>query len=688
MKRCNCLGPCDCAHYSTHPKDLYEYWLDSGNSGTPEDFLEWYRGKDGPPGPKGDRGEPGKDGEQGPRGEPGAPGEEGRPGEQGPPGEDGERGPEGPQGIPGKDGEDGKDASLEDFVYTNSAPSIFSVGGVPAGSTFNHPIKELLDWMFYGTADFSTNIVFEVTVTPETAGTEIPLISLYNNTGTGQYRIQTSDGYDELRYVPQMEDRTITDMNGNPHIIHEGPMIAYSWNAPGTYTVTITATSDIVGTKFTTLQNVQQDRIAFDVDLNPHITKLVSYKSGTITSLDYTFAGLSKCKPDPNFKLETPFVTTAYASFFRFGDSEWTNSAAASLDSWEFNKDLLASCTELKSINGTFYLCNLKRIPRGFFDSLEKVTDALDTFKRAKLGIYPYVDYTLEEYLEENLEGRSFIPMDLLHKMPNLKQIEGMFNATSMTVRNFFGTTGDNTSNSLGFGNWANLGLLLTKEFFANGIYFNEGDPAEYKGTIHNLDFVFGKANQIAFGKNLLYHLSESLLRMEGAFYHCHWPISDTVSQSVFLGQNTSALVQEWIENTTLDLREVLGLGSVTMANVVKICGAFTVSSGEYKKGLNGTYDIWGWSGAGLTRTGGLEYPTDFNAIASMFNTAKENKNPHVQAPHTPAVTGMSGGIFGLTVKDQDSLSEFYDFIESDIINEDESAVDAWDLVGIETVKY
>ncbi len=55
----------------------------------------------GPPGPPGERGEPGPQGPPGPQGLPGEQGPPGPPGPQGPPGPPGPRGEEGPQGPPG-----------------------------------------------------------------------------------------------------------------------------------------------------------------------------------------------------------------------------------------------------------------------------------------------------------------------------------------------------------------------------------------------------------------------------------------------------------------------------------------------------------------------------------------------------------------------------------------------------------
>ena len=62
-------------------------------------------GKDGAPGPQGEKG---IDGAPGQKGDPGIDGKDGRDGRDGVDGKDGERGP---KGEPGKDGRDGKDAA-------------------------------------------------------------------------------------------------------------------------------------------------------------------------------------------------------------------------------------------------------------------------------------------------------------------------------------------------------------------------------------------------------------------------------------------------------------------------------------------------------------------------------------------------------------------------------------------------
>lgn len=52
-------------------KSAYELWLENGNKGTIEDFLNSLRGRDGKPGRPGAKGDPGEPGAKGEKGDPG-----------------------------------------------------------------------------------------------------------------------------------------------------------------------------------------------------------------------------------------------------------------------------------------------------------------------------------------------------------------------------------------------------------------------------------------------------------------------------------------------------------------------------------------------------------------------------------------------------------------------------------------
>ena len=73
-------------------KSAYQIWLDAGNTGTEEYYLNSLKGE------KGDKGDTGSTGPQGPKGDTG---------ETGPQGEKGDKGDTGPQGIQGPPGENG-----------------------------------------------------------------------------------------------------------------------------------------------------------------------------------------------------------------------------------------------------------------------------------------------------------------------------------------------------------------------------------------------------------------------------------------------------------------------------------------------------------------------------------------------------------------------------------------------------
>ena len=97
----------------------YQIWLNTGKTGTQEQFITSLQG------PKGDTGEQGPQGIQGPAGKDGATGDKGDTGpqgEQGPKGAQGEAGPQGPQGIQGPKGDKG-DSAYQVWLANNHTGS-------------------------------------------------------------------------------------------------------------------------------------------------------------------------------------------------------------------------------------------------------------------------------------------------------------------------------------------------------------------------------------------------------------------------------------------------------------------------------------------------------------------------------------------------------------------------------------
>ena len=110
-------------------KSAYDIWIDNGNTGTIDDFLDSLIGPIGPVGPRGLRGERGERGEQGPQGIQGIQGIQGEQGEQGEKGDPftyddfteeqlaGLVGPQGPQGEQGPKGDQGNTGSSVEYPY-------------------------------------------------------------------------------------------------------------------------------------------------------------------------------------------------------------------------------------------------------------------------------------------------------------------------------------------------------------------------------------------------------------------------------------------------------------------------------------------------------------------------------------------------------------------------------------------
>lgn len=122
-------------------KSAYQEWLDLGNEGTIEDYLNSMRGEPftyddfteeqlaaltGPKGDKGDKGDRGERGEKGEQGIQGVQGEQGVKGDKGDRGEQGEQGVQGERGERGERGLDGQKGDKGDkgdaFTYQDFTP--------------------------------------------------------------------------------------------------------------------------------------------------------------------------------------------------------------------------------------------------------------------------------------------------------------------------------------------------------------------------------------------------------------------------------------------------------------------------------------------------------------------------------------------------------------------------------------
>jgi len=147
--------------------------------------------------------------------------------------------------------------------------------------------------------------------------------------------------------------------------------------------------------------------------------------------------------------------------------------------------------------------------------------------------------------LQRNLEGTSFIPMTLVHKMKNLTRMFATFNALKITNTSLYG----NVISRIG---WANPCLLLRADFFRNG-----KDAGNSAGTITDVSYLFGKINRLAIEGDVFRHIRGTLQHMSAVFYQLNQPISHNISQWI-AGEGYYALTpldEEWRDTACRNLQ-------------------------------------------------------------------------------------------------------------------------------------
>jgi len=393
---------------------------------------------------------------------------------------------------------------------------------------------------------YETEIEFDVKIDGTNVGVPVSIIALAGDPAK-TFEVSYGDGQSEIRNF----DQPVLITSGTPgtpyyYEYHDHPVFKHVYAQTGVYRVHVESTNKIVSSKFTTLYMPAGEWVAAPVGI-AHIVQMVKYKSDSITNLNYAFAGLINCLPAPDFIIEAPLATDAFGAFHSFGTGVQ--------QLWTFRADLLSQLTALTNMTNMFRECGIRYITEGFFDAQTKVSSLFETFKRSSLGVGYYQDWTLQEFLERNLAGTSFIPMTLLRNMPNLKDVKGMFNALVITGGGF------GVPNAPYFGNWYNLSILIRAELFWNGK--NKGNAA---GTIEEASFMFGKINRVSVEKDLFRHVANSLQNISAIFWEANWPRTLSVGQNMLFGWGfepgtgwmPSQLRTDWINTTTMNVQEIL----------------------------------------------------------------------------------------------------------------------------------
>ncbi|OPC53542.1 PKD domain-containing protein [Elizabethkingia bruuniana] len=460
--------------------------------------------------------------------------------------------------------------------YTSSQPTVYKVGGVPTGTTFeNMPIKQVLDYIFFGKVDLSsTEIKFKIRTTQ--ANERVPVAMLRTAAEVAQAKVNYGDGKEEMVVVPTYNgSESWTDGDGNTHYIDTGNTFYHVYETAGDYEITINAEANVSYARFCE-GLTKSSQGYFEPTTNNYIVEISKFKSNSLTNLDYTFAGLTVAIPSPDFKLETPEVTTMNATFFGFGEGREFEA---------FPANMLSQITKPTGLRGTFFRAGLKKILPGFLDSFFNLETVFECFKNSKLGkgfyqdVYPW-DYRDKHSIDSSYD---FIPVSLFWKNPKLKDVSHCFNYIG---DGWFGnlTSGYNAYN------------IVRRELFWNG-----KSLGNTKGTIENAFYMFAKNNRILCEANILKYAPE-MKHIGGMFTQTN-QVSHAISWGgmIPIAKNETTSIRSYdggqpveVEGNGLTYDLNVMFPEASYPKILTLNGAFTVAATADTYGFNHRIDYNG----------------------------------------------------------------------------------------------
>lgn len=363
----------------------------------------------------------------------------------------------------------------------------------------------------------TTEIEFVVRITE--ANQNIPdLIRLGSASNNGNATIiwDVENNISETVTVPKSIKRSEELADGTVLTWTEGYPYGRVYSTPGDYTVKIISYQNVDTVSFSTLSESGSgtDWAAAPID-KAYIVRMVKFRSSSLENLYYSFAGLVNMDMDNDFILETPEVSSMNFAFWN---------TAKNLDGFILPAKLLSRITLLQQTYRIFMGCGTTEIPEGFLDSLSYLTSAFEMFRQCmKLGI---------NRTPENIDN--YIPVTLLHKCINLKNITGMFNACL-----------DNHGN---YPSWYSLKPTIKKEFF------------RYT-KIEIADYAFNKWNRFNVEPDLFYYIKGTLKSIEGIFFASNQCQNSIAYMTLKPG-------------TTMNLSEIFP--DSTYPNITNMIGAFS----------------------------------------------------------------------------------------------------------------
>jgi hypothetical protein len=272
-----------------------------------------------------------------------------------------------------------------------------------------------------------TEIVYELTtlVANETPAVCIKLSAAEGN-GEAKIQWEENGAWDSVD-IPQGNMITVTPENPvfPPFQLAVPVNIPHTFATPGVHTVRVKTRKGVNAVAFADVNEQGGDWAGQPVP-NQVITRILKFKSGTLTSIARTFAGLTHCVVGSDFVIETPNVNHVFMAFSGFASNVAGN--------FRFPAGMLSQLTSDGIIDGTrmFMGCGIEAIEEGFLDHFTHLTSVMEMFRGCgNLGHDWYGKYggTNHDGTGEYMEPVSeFIPESLFWNCHSINNFEGCFN--------------------------------------------------------------------------------------------------------------------------------------------------------------------------------------------------------------------------------------------------------------------
>jgi hypothetical protein len=362
-------------------------------------------------------------------------------------------------------------------VFPDGSITNTTVGFLPSESDVSGlTAVEVLSLILFGDSEgevYTTEVEFEIETT-EANQTIEDLFKLSSSSNNGKAIITWDLDNEIIQNVDVPEGTFQQQQNPNGTILNyiEGTSYAHTFGPAGKYTIRIISNSTVDAIDFST--KVSAGDWSLYAAEKPYITKILKFKSSSLESLYYTFAGLVNCTFPDDFVIECPNVSNVDFSFF---------GSSTNVEDFIPPATLFSQITLPVHTYRIFMGNGLIKIPEGLFDTFSNCTKLFETFRWCpNLGNGWY----------QKFGDTEFIPTTLFQNMHELSDIEGIFNYIG---QGYFGH----------YESGYNYLLKIKRDLFKNT-------------KISRMRYAFNKCNRVIFENDTFGWIKNYLSNMEGAF--------------------------------------------------------------------------------------------------------------------------------------------------------------------------